>query len=194
MFFACISYRPTDLSLLKEFSKKISFEDFHNSIRTGLSRSSGSCISQTELSVILAEVSGPKCHSSQSVIQPNSYMPIRSTRMKFFVTISHQLLLHGQFSTTTQAIYLRPLQQQSIDKISKTGMICFGFFSNIQMMIISISKIKWYRAKRILERLGIQTSSSEVCIPEFKGNFLLFWHLYGLVFYLETIGVHQIMI
>ena len=25
-----ISYRPTDLSLLKEFSKKISFEDFHN--------------------------------------------------------------------------------------------------------------------------------------------------------------------
>ena len=25
-----ISYRPTDLSLLKEFSKNISFEDFHN--------------------------------------------------------------------------------------------------------------------------------------------------------------------
>ena len=25
-----ISYRPSDLSLLKDFSKKISFEDFHN--------------------------------------------------------------------------------------------------------------------------------------------------------------------
>ena len=32
----------TDLSLLKEFSKKISCEDFHNFILTGLSRSSGS--------------------------------------------------------------------------------------------------------------------------------------------------------
>ena len=29
-------------------------------------------------------------------------------------------------------------------------------------------------AKRILERLGIQTSSSFVCIPEFKANFLIF--------------------
>ena len=37
-----ISYRPTDLSLLKEFLKKISFEDFHNFIWTRLSRSSGS--------------------------------------------------------------------------------------------------------------------------------------------------------
>ena len=38
-----ISYRPTDLSLLKKFSKKISFKDFHNFIWTRLSRSSGSC-------------------------------------------------------------------------------------------------------------------------------------------------------
>ena len=50
-------------------------------------------------------------------------------------------------------------------------------------------------AKRILERRGIQTSSSFVkiwlvCIPEFKANFLFLWHLYGLVFYLESIGVH----
>ena len=42
-------------------------------------------------------------------------------------------------------------------------------------------------AKRILERRGIQTSSSFVklwllCILEFKANFLLFWHLYGLFF------------
>ena len=49
-------------------------------------------------------------------------------------------------------------------------------------------------AKRKLERLGIQTSSSfvkiwKVCIPEFKANFLFFWRLYGLVFYLESIGV-----
>ena len=40
-----------DLSLLKEFSKKkISFEDFHNSIWTGLSRSSGSWIRRAEKS------------------------------------------------------------------------------------------------------------------------------------------------
>ena len=26
-------------------------------------------------------------------------------------------------------------------------------------------------------------------IPEFEANFLFFWHLYGLVFYLKTIGV-----
>ena len=39
-----ISYRSTDLSLLKEFSKKISFKDFHNFIWTRLSRSRGSCI------------------------------------------------------------------------------------------------------------------------------------------------------
>ena len=50
-------------------------------------------------------------------------------------------------------------------------------------------------AKRILERLRIQTSSSfvkiwYVCIPNFKANFLFFWRFYGLVFYLETIGVH----
>ena len=37
-----IFYRPTDLSLLKEFSKKISFKDIHNSIWTRPSRSSGS--------------------------------------------------------------------------------------------------------------------------------------------------------
>ena len=54
-------------------------------------------------------------------------------------------------------------------------------------------------AKRILERRGIQTSSlfvkiGLVCIPEFKANFLFFWHLYGLVFYLESIGVRYIMI
>ena len=33
-----ISHRPTDLSLLIEFSKQISFEDFHNLILTELSR------------------------------------------------------------------------------------------------------------------------------------------------------------
>ena len=31
-FVSSISYRPTDLSLLKEFSKKISFEDFQKKI------------------------------------------------------------------------------------------------------------------------------------------------------------------
>ena len=46
-------------------------------------------------------------------------------------------------------------------------------------------------AKRILERLVIQTSSSFVkiwlvCFPGSKANFLFFWHL---VFYLESIGV-----
>ena len=39
----------TDLSLLKEFSKKNSFEDFHNFIWTGLSRSSGSWAVQRKL-------------------------------------------------------------------------------------------------------------------------------------------------
>ena len=40
---------------------------------------------------------------------------------------------------------------------------------------------------RILKGLGIQTSFSFVCIPSFKANFLFFWRLYGLVFYVETI-------
>ena len=44
-------------------------------------------------------------------------------------------------------------------------------------------------AKRILERHGIQTSSLFVCIPEFEANFLFLWHLYGLIFKLETIRV-----
>ena len=62
-----------------------------------------------------------------------------------------------------------------------------------------IDKLFAHTAKRILERRGIQTSSSFVkiwlvCIPEFKANFLFFWHLYGLVFYLESIGVRKIMI
>ena len=43
-------------------------------------------------------------------------------------------------------------------------------------------------AKNILERLEVQTSLF-VKIPEFKANLLFFWCLYGLVFYLETIGV-----
>ena len=34
-----------------------------------------------------------------------------------------------------------------------------------------------HTAKRILERLGIQTSSSD-----FTANFLFFWCLYGLIF------------
>ena len=34
-----------------------------------------------------------------------------------------------------------------------------------------------HTAKRILERLGIQTLSSD-----FKANFLFFWRLYGLVY------------
>ena len=45
-------------------------------------------------------------------------------------------------------------------------------------------------AMRILERLGIQTSSTFVkglSIPKFKADFF-FGHLYGLVFDLETIG------
>ena len=47
-------------------------------------------------------------------------------------------------------------------------------------------------AKRILERHGIQTSSSFVkiwlvCIPEFKTNLLFFCHLYGLGFFLSKI-------
>ena len=37
-----ISYRPTDLSSLKEFSKKIIFKNFYDFIWTRLSRSSGS--------------------------------------------------------------------------------------------------------------------------------------------------------
>ena len=44
-----------------------------------------------------------------------------------------------------------------------------------------------FTAKRILERRGIQTTSSFVkiwlvCIPKFKANFLFYWHLYGLDF------------
>ena len=60
---------------------------------------------------------------------------------------------------------------------------------------IKLSKL-CITAKRILERRGIQTSSLNhlivkiwlVCIHEFKDSFLSFWHLYGLVFYLEYIG------
>ena len=43
-------------------------------------------------------------------------------------------------------------------------------------------------AKRILERLAIQTSSSFV--NNFKANSLFFWHVYGLFFYPETNGAH----
>ena len=44
-------------------------------------------------------------------------------------------------------------------------------------------------AKRILERLGIQTSSSFVKIPNFKANFLFFGVCMARFFvYLETIG------
>ena len=47
-------------------------------------------------------------------------------------------------------------------------------------------------AKKTLERRGIQTSSSFdkiwlVCFPEFKANFLFFWHSYGLGFFLSRI-------
>ena len=39
------SYRPFDLSLLKGFSKKFSFEDFHNFFRSELSKAvSGPCL------------------------------------------------------------------------------------------------------------------------------------------------------
>ena len=47
-----------------------------------------------------------------------------------------------------------------------------------------------FTAKRILERHRIKTSPSFVKIPEFKANFLFIGvYLYGLVFYLKTIGV-----
>ena len=48
-------------------------------------------------------------------------------------------------------------------------------------------------AKRILER-RVYSDFIIVCqnligTPEFKAKFLFFWHLYGLVFYLESIGI-----
>ena len=50
-------------------------------------------------------------------------------------------------------------------------------------------------AKKILERVGIETSSLFLKFDrsEFKANFLISWRLYGLVFYLETVGVSWIM-
>ena len=56
-----------------------------------------------------------------------------------------------------------------------------------------------FTAKRMLERLVIQISSLfviiwQVCIRNFKGNFLFSRCLYGLAFYLEAIGVPLIMI
>ena len=46
-------------------------------------------------------------------------------------------------------------------------------------------------AKRIIERLGIQTSSSFVYIPNIKANFLFVSGIYmACFFYLETIGVN----
>ena len=47
----------------------------------------------------------------------------------------------------------------------------------------------FHTAKGILERFGIQTSSSvvkKVCIPEFKANFVILWHLHCLVFHLKN--------
>ena len=54
-----------------------------------------------------------------------------------------------------------------------------------------------HTAMRILEILGIQTSSLfvkiwYVCIRESKAKFLYFWLLYGLVFDLETIEVSYV--
>ena len=51
--------------------------------------------------------------------------------------------------------------------------------------------LNFLTAKRILERLHHRLSKFDwsVCIPESKANFLFFWHFYGLVFYIESIGV-----
>ena len=73
-----------------------------------------------------------------------------------------------------------------------TTFFCVNFDSSLQQIggvfrqnfIKKVVGIK-NTAKRILERLRIQTSSAF----DFKANFLFFWRLYGLVFYLETIGV-----
>ena len=44
-------------------------------------------------------------------------------------------------------------------------------------------------AKRILERLGIQTSSSFVCIPDFKPISYFLGVFMACFFHLENIGV-----
>ena len=51
-----------------------------------------------------------------------------------------------------------------------------------QMLAMSLNS-----GKQTYETL---TNDEGVCIPNFKANFLFFWHLYGLVFYLETVGVN----
>ena len=59
-------------------------------------------------------------------------------------------------------------------------------FQGEQISLLSFYKCLCSTAKRILERRGIQTSSSVVkirlvCIPEFKVNFLFFWHLFDFL-------------
>ena len=66
-----ISYRPSDLSSLKEFSKKIIFKDFYNFIWTRLSRSSGSWLipyPSIDLKIILDRPNHLGCR-----IKPNFY-------------------------------------------------------------------------------------------------------------------------
>ena len=59
-------------------------------------------------------------------------------------------------------------------------------------MTFEVSNINFsYTVMRILERLGIQTSSSfvKICIPEFKQISYFFGIYMACCFYLETIGV-----
>ena len=65
------------------------------------------------------------------------------------------------------------------------------WFSSMQAIKFQYKKSheNVFTAKRILERRGIQTSSSFVkiwlvCFPESKANFLFVWHLHGLIFFI----------
>ena len=86
---------------------------------------------------------------------------------------------------------------------------CLHFFQKNERKQVDL---RYHTAKRILERIPpkipkkfkkIPNNFSKIIacqnligqyFPNFKANFWFFWHLYGLVFYLETTRVSYFMI
>jgi hypothetical protein len=112
----------------------------------------------------------------------------------FFTSVSNSNSLNSTCSYCFCLIRFLSCSNLSCEELTSIS-LCFPISSHIIQHNVSLSTAK----RIVLERRGIQTSSSFVkiwlvCIPESKANLLFFWHLYGLVFYLESIGVRYIMI
>ena len=138
-----ISYRPTDLSSLKEFSKKIIFKDFYYFIWTRLSRSSGSWAMLLFWKLVdETQMTGPRKYTDAFIIikklflgglrglqsiskqyeRPCKWLDLWSKLVTCFFCFvfwwgSENILLVKNFLWTNKNVFWSPIKKQTSDKV-----------------------------------------------------------------------------